>query len=181
MLAEGGALGDALGAALPSGWSLRERVEADGPFLCQLYASTRWEELTPVPWPEEHKLAFLADQFAKQHTHYLQHYPGAYWLVIEVDGVSVGRVYLYPTEKEIRLMDIALVPERRDQGVGTALLQALAAQADAGGRIVSLHVEPNNRALGLYRRLGYAEIEARGYYLYLERRPRPDGASTGPS
>lgn len=57
--------------------------------------------------------------------------------------------------------------------MGTALPKP--AQADAGGRIVS-HVEPNNRALGLIAALGYAEVEARGYYLYLER-PRPDGAN----
>ena len=35
----------------------------DMEFLCSLYASTREEELAPVPWPPEHKMAFLRQQF----------------------------------------------------------------------------------------------------------------------
>ncbi len=168
MLAQG--LAQALARALPEGWTLRERRDADLPFLCELYASTREDELRPVPWPEEAKRAFLADQFAKQHAHYLQHYPGALWLVLEAQGEPVGRIYLYPTASDIRLMDVALVPAWRGRGVGTRLMRALSAHADASGCIVSLHVEPNNSALALYRRLGWTEVETRGYYLYMERR-----------
>lgn len=166
---QAGAPHAALARALPPGWSVRARVEADLPALCAVYASTRAEELQPVPWTEQQKQDFLADQFAKQHAHYLQHYPDALWLVLECGGQVAGRVYLEETRLGLRLMDIALLPQFKGQGVGTALLRALAAYADAAGRIISLHVEPNNRAVALYRRLGYTEVETRGYYLYMER------------
>ena len=166
-----GALAEALARALPAGWRMRDRADSDLPALSQLYASTRWAELQAVDWPDEQKLAFLADQFGKQHSHYLQHYPGALWLVMELEGAVAGRIYLHPSERDIRLMDVALVPQLRRQGVGTKLLQALAAEADATGRTISLHVEPYNPAADLYRRLGYADVETRGYYLFMERAP----------
>ena len=168
----------ALAEALPAGWRLRDELDADLPALSQLYASTRWDELKPVAWSDEEKLAFLADQFDKQHRHYLQNYPGALWLVMEVEGAVAGRIYLHPSESDIRLMDVALVPQWRGQGVGTRLLTALAAQADASARSISLHVEPYNPAIGLYRRLGYADVETRGYYLFME---RPARGAAGPA
>lgn len=163
----------ALQAGAPPGVSLRERSDADLPFLEALYASTREEELRPVPWPEADKRAFLADQFAKQHAHYLEHYPGAHWLVIEHAAAPVGRVYLHQAADDIRLMDVALAAAWRGRGLGTALMHALLAFADAAGCSVSLHVEPYNPARRLYERLGFAHVETRGYYQYMKRAPAP--------
>jgi ribosomal protein S18 acetylase RimI-like enzyme len=159
----------ALSPALPAGFSLRPRSEADLAFLGRLYASTREEELAAVDWPAEQKTAFLLDQFGKQHAHYLQHYPRAQWLVIERDGQPVGRIYVEQTRVEIRLMDIALLPAERNRGVGTALTQALLAHADRAGLPVTLHVEPFNPALRMYVRLGFERREERGYYFFMER------------
>jgi ribosomal protein S18 acetylase RimI-like enzyme len=159
-----------LGAALPAGYGLRARSHDDLTFLSRLYASTREEELRVVNWSDAQKAAFLQDQFDKQHSHYLQHYPQAQWLVIEREGVAVGRIYLEQTFVEIRLMDVALLPAVRGQGVGTALMNALLAHADQAGLPVSLHVEPFNPAMRLYQRLGFIEIETRGYYVLMERR-----------
>ena len=64
---------------LPPAYGLKQRSEADMPFLRLLYAQTREDELAPVPWTAQQKEAFLADQFNKQHSHYLQHYPQAQW------------------------------------------------------------------------------------------------------
>lgn len=159
-----------LAASLPPGYLLRDRTPGDLAFLSRLYASTREEELRAVNWPDAQKAAFLADQFDKQHHHYLAHYPRAQWLVIEREGIAVGRVYLEQTCSEIRLMDLALLPADRCKGFGTALMHALITHADKSGLIVSLHVEPFNPAIRLYRRLGFVEIETRGYYVFMERR-----------
>jgi ribosomal protein S18 acetylase RimI-like enzyme len=160
----------ALVAGLPPGCQLRERAPGDLDFLFQLYASTRQDEMRLVDWTDAQKAAFLQDQFEKQHRHYLEHYPQAQWLVIERDGMPAGRVYLEQTSREIRIMDVALLPEHRNQGVGSALMHALLAAADRAGLPVSLHVEPFNPAFRLYRRLGFVEIETRGYYQFMERR-----------
>lgn len=157
--------------ALPAAYRLRQRSEADMPFLCQLYAQTREDELAPVPWTAQQKQAFLADQFAKQHHHYLQHYPRAQWRVLTCQGAPMGRLYLEQTERELRIMDVSLMPDHRNQGLGTALMRALLGHADDQQLILSLHVEPFNPALRLYQRLGFVHVETRGVYLFMQRPP----------
>lgn len=58
-------------------------------------------------------------------------------------------------------ISIALVPEARGRGTGGALLEALCRRAaDAGYKSLMLSVDPaNERALRLYRRLGFVVIE----------------------
>jgi ribosomal protein S18 acetylase RimI-like enzyme len=73
------------------------------------------------------------------------------------------------TEEELRLVDISWLPEWRNLGVGTALLEQLGRQADALGMPLRLHVEKLNPALRLYRRLGFEERETGGLYWLLER------------
>ena len=148
---------------------LRPVSDADLPFLGRVYASTRAEELAPVPWSEADKAAFCAMQFDAQHHAYRQAYPHATFDVIEVDGQPAGRLYLDRRPRDIRIVDIALLPEHRGRGVGTALVTAVQAEAEAGGRTVSIHVERFNPALAWYRRLGFQVVGATGeVYLLLE-------------
>lgn len=160
---------DALARALPQGYRLRARTEADLHFLSQLYASTREEELSVVSWSIEQKAAFLQDQFDKQHTYYLEQYPRAHWLVIEGQVERIGRIYIEQNAREVRLMDVALLPRWRKQGIGSGLMRGFLSHADSLGLPVSLHVEPFNPAIRLYQRLGFTSVEARGYYQYMER------------
>lgn len=153
------------------GLVLRPETAHDGPFLAELYASTRMEELAQTGWPDLAKQEFLAQQFAAQHQHYMRHYPGAEWLVVERDGSAIGRLYFVHWTRECRIIDIALVPHARGKGFGSAGLRDLIDQA--GDRVVSIHVERMNPALSLYRRLGFEIAEDKGVYLFLERRPGP--------
>jgi ribosomal protein S18 acetylase RimI-like enzyme len=79
---------------------------------------------------------------------------------------------------DLRVMDIALLPAWRGRGFGSQLMRALFQLADAEGRSVSIHVERNNPALALYRRLGFDLEEDRGVYLFLTR-PAHAGARAG--
>ena len=153
------------------GLSLRPIGESDLGFLSTLYASTRMEELAQTGWPEPAKQEFLAQQFAAQHQHYMRHYPGAEWLIVEQDGVAIGRLYFVHWALECRVIDIAFLPGARGRGFGTAALGDLIDRA--GDSIVSIHVERMNPALALYRRLGFEIAEDKGVYLLLERRPVP--------
>ena len=163
---------------------LREESEADLPFLIDLYASTRADELAQVPWPEAQKRAFLEHQFTLQREQYRLHYDGAEWLLIEREAGPVGRLYLRRGRTEVRLMDIALVPAVRRGGLGTQLTQRLLDWADALGLPVTLHVEPFNPAYRLYRRFGFAYMRSTGVYHFLQRAPgtpaQPDQASPLP-
>src|SRR5919206_534034 len=97
---------------------------------------------------------------------------GASFDVILVDGEPAGRLYVHRGPSEIRIVDIALIPEHRGGGVGTSLLEDLLAEGDVGGKSVTIHVERMNPALRLYDRLGFTVAEDKGVYLFLERPPR---------
>ncbi len=141
---------------------------ADEDFLRRVYFSTREEELAPVPWEEAAKQAFLAMQFAAQHQHYHGYFPDADYLIVAIDGQPAGRLYVDRNEGEIRVVDIALLPEYRGRGIGTYLLESLLVEAQTAGKPVRLHVEPFNRALHLYERLGFRKIGEAGFYWLLE-------------
>lgn len=148
--------------------TFRSAAADDVGFLREVYASARAEELAPVPWPETEKRRFLDQQFAAQDHSYRHHYPGAEFLVVLVDAVPAGRLYLHPRPTEIRIMDIALLPPFRRGGIGTAILQRIQELATTGGRAVSIHVESFNPARGLYERLGFRPVGQTEVYLLLE-------------
>ncbi len=124
-----------------------------------------------MPWDEKQKDAFLRAQFDAQDRWYHENYTGASFDVVLVDGERAGRLYLNRGDSEIRIVDIALLPEHRGNGIGSALLRDLLAEADAAGKRVTIHVERLNPALRLYERLGFSVAEDKGVYLFLERPP----------
>ncbi|MEM7479890.1 MAG: GNAT family N-acetyltransferase [Acidobacteriota bacterium] len=153
--------------------TLRPMTEADLPFMRRVYAGTRVEELAQVPWSDGEKQAFLDMQFHAQHTYYQEHFADAAFDVIEADGEPVGRLYVDRREDEIRLIDIALLPEHRRGGIGGRLVKELLAEAGEAGLLVRIHVEQNNPAMTLYKRLGFRMIEEQGVYYLMEWVPEP--------
>lgn len=147
-----------------AGLKFRAAGEADKPFLSRLYASTRVEELAVTDWGEAQKAAFLAMQFQAQHAHYHTHYPEADWLVVEQAGQDIGRLYIERWPSQHRIIDIAFLPIHRRKGYGTALLRDLIDEVRLAGKYVSIHVEKNNPARGLYVRLGFTVVEDKGVY-----------------
>ena len=151
----------------------------DEEFLYSVYAGTRTDELAVVDWDEARKTAFLKMQFSAQHKHYQEHFPDAAFEIVLLDGNPIGRLYVDRREDEIRLVDIALLPEYRNAGIGTSLLKELMAEAAAAHRPVRIHVERFNRALRLYEQLGFTTIAEHGAYFLLEWAPdrQPNTAS----
>jgi ribosomal protein S18 acetylase RimI-like enzyme len=134
----------------------------------RVYAGTRADEFARVPWSPEQTAAFVAQQFAAQSAHYAQHYAGMSTDVILLDGVPAGRLLVARWSEEIRIVDIALLPEFRGRGAGSRLLRALIDEAAAGGLSLSIHVERESRALRLYERLGFRPAGEHGVYLRME-------------
>src|SRR3954470_3963642 len=147
--------------------SFRPITPADTSFLARVYASSRAEELAVTGWSEELKADFCRKQFDAQSAYYAENYQGASFQIIERDGWPVGRLYVDRWEKEIRIVDITLLPEFRGSGIGTKLLRDLQKEACAAGKSLTIHVERFNRALGLYQRLGFEQIEDKGVYLLM--------------
>src|SRR5687768_14827014 len=92
---------------------LRHAVDADLPQLLRLYADTRADELAGVPWPDEFRQTFLAQQFGFQHRHYMAEHPGADFLVIESENGIEGRYYLLREAPDHHIVDICLLSTRR--------------------------------------------------------------------
>lgn len=152
--------------------SFRPIAADDSDLLLRVYRSTREEELAMiVDWTEEMKDAFVRQQFTAQHAWYQEHYVGAEFQVILVDGVPAGRLYVHRRPAEIRLVDITFLPEFRSGGLGTSILRDLLAEGEAAGKPVTIHVEIYNPAMRLYERLGFGPVEERGPYRLMEWRP----------
>jgi GNAT superfamily N-acetyltransferase len=152
--------------------TLRPITPDDMEFLLRVYHSTREEELAMVvDWTAEMKNAFIYQQFNAQHAWYQEHYQGATFDVILIDGAPAGRLYIHRRSKEIRLVDITLLPEFRKGGLGTSILHDLMAEGKAAGKPVTIHVEIYNPAMRLYQRLGFRPTEERGPYVLMEWSP----------
>ena len=147
------------------GISLRAETDDDIGFIRGLYASTRATEMAYLQHLGEAQVsAFINMQFEAQRAHYREHYPGARFDVIEFDGQAIGRLYLAEVENEIRLMDIVLLPEMRNRGIGGDLTRAVLAFARGTGWKVTLHVEEENPAKRLYDRLGFEVVGEQTFY-----------------
>ncbi len=151
--------------------TLRRVAPEDREFLIALYASTRREELDLAGWNAETEDHFVRQQFTAQDSHYREHYPGASLDLVLAEGRPVGRLYVHRRPAEIRLMDIAFLPEARGRGFGTSLLRRLMDEAECEKKRLTIHVEIFNPARRLYDRLGFLPVEDRGVYQLLQWSP----------
>ena len=155
------------------GFTLRPETEEDVPFLRRLYISTRWGELAAVAdWTDAQKIAYLESQFAAQRSYYLDHYASAAFDVLEAQDVPAGRLYLDRQADTLLIVDIALLPEWCGRGIGTALLEAIFAEARLSGKGVTISVEKFNPAQRLYRRLGFREYAEDDVYWFMHWSPQ---------
>jgi ribosomal protein S18 acetylase RimI-like enzyme len=152
--------------------SLRPALPEDELFLFRLYASTREVEIGAIGWGEADKEAFLWLQFKAHLHHYATMTPEADQRVILLDGRPVGNLIVIRGRREIRLAEITLLSEDRNKGVGSRLIRDLVEEAVEVGLPLRLHVAKFNRAIRLYRRLGFAQIGDTGTHFFMERPPR---------
>ena len=151
--------------------TLREETAEDQLFLLEVYASTRGQEMALVPWSDERRAAFVRSQFDAQHSYYQAQFPDASYQVIMVEGERAGRVYVLRESEAIRILDLTLLPQHRNSGVGTSLIREILAEADQAGRPVNIWVENFNPSLKLFERLGFVRVQEDGFNCLMEYRP----------
>ena len=152
----------------PIQFTLRPARADDVDFLQTVYASTRADELTQLPWNEEQRSAFIRMQFTAQRQHYLKHYPNALQELILIGDQPVGRLYVNRGD-ELHIIDITILPEHCGQGIGTSILNSLIEEATEAHKATTIYVESYNRSKQLFERLGFKEIERDGFILLMER------------
>ena len=157
--------------------TLRHVTPEDESFLCGEYAGARQEELSLLHWDDSMKESFLDMQFNAQHSRLHSVYPDADYLVLLEDAVPAGRLYINLSDNYIHIMEIAILPESRGRGTGTALLLEILKEGERADRTVSINVEKFNRALQLYLRLGFVVVDDQGVYLLMKKLPTGDKES----
>lgn len=114
-----------------------------------LEESERWPELPRYveDWGRPGDVGFVAEEEGRR--------VGAAWYrIFSRDRPGFG--FIDETTPEL---GVALVPEVRGRGIGTALLEALIARArDEGYARISLNAEIPNPARRLYARFGFEEV-----------------------
>lgn len=143
----------------------------DGEFLFHLYASTRQQEIAAFGWPPAQQEMFLRMQFNAQKHWYDMAYSGADHQIIMIEGKPAGRIMVFREKDSTRLVDIALLTEYRNQGIGAKLLRDLISKCESERLPLRLQVTRNNPARHLYERLGFVITGQDPMYYEMERKP----------
>jgi len=144
--------------------ALRPCEESDHAFLCRLFRGFQTSMMDLSFLSEAEREAMLISQFTAQTQHYDRNFPRAERWIIEQAGTPIGRLYLDRTSTPWRLLDILLLGDAQNQGIGRTLL----GWVQEGAESVALHVAINNkRAEAFYRALGFAVREEEGMYRYM--------------
>lgn len=148
--------------------TLRPALEADEAFLLEVYASTRSDELSQSGWDDAQQRAFIKLQFAAQQQHYRTYYPQGEHSLILMNEKPVGRLYVARSPEEIRILDLALLAGHRNKGIGTRIIKDLMAESRKTGKPVRIYVESFNRALRLFERMGFLQVEEKGFHYLMQ-------------
>lgn len=151
--------------------SLRNETPGDEAFLFSVYASTREAELAMTGWDEAACTAFLNMQFRAMRVGYRTSFPNAVFSIVLFDGRPVGRLVVNRADEEVCVVDVALLPASRGQGIGTTLMRNLLAEVEASGKPVRLRVQKGSPANRFYQRLGFKQIEEFDFDVQMEWMP----------
>lgn len=157
--------------------TLREATPLDRDFLLAVFASTRGEELAALAWGPEQSQAFLLMQFNAQQQNYDAAYPAASNSIVLLAGQPVGRMLVDRGDAAVELVDIAVLPEYRSRGIGSALIRGLMDEAAAAQKPLDLSVYATNPARRLYDRLGFSKIDEESLYVRMQWMPANTPAS----
>lgn len=153
---------------------MRPATPDDHEFLAFLYATTRADELDRAGFPHDQREAFCRMQFNAQQHHYGLYFKRARDTIFELDGLPIGREMIARAADELFLVDIALLPEFRNRGIGSHRLQLLIEESRALGCPIRLYAEQGSGAQALYQRHGFVVTGEEGVHFMMER--AADGA-----
>src|SRR5262249_6587612 len=142
-------------------------LPTDLEFLARVYRSTRQDEMNAWGWNAAQQDAFARMQFQARRSSYTASFPEATESIILRGPASAGSMITNRTAKELRLVDIALLPEHRSCGIGGHLISRLVEEAGAAKVPLTLSVLRSNPAIRLYQRLGL-KLRPGGDDIYLE-------------
>lgn len=136
----------------------------DEDFLRELYFASR-SDLEAMPVSDALKRNLLLMQYQAQSFTYAEQYPEASHEIVELEGHPIGRLMIARRQDAICVVDLALIPEKRNEGIGTALLRRVMGECSEKNIPCTLQVVITNPARSLYERLGFRVEDTDGVRL----------------
>jgi len=133
----------------------RAATPNDDAFLFELFKAVRAPELAQARLEPAQLDVLMTIQFAGQRQSYGAQYPGGHEIIL-LDGKPIGRMWLFRGPSEHTLVDISLLPEFQNRGIGAALIaEAIARARSAGVRLSCSVAALNHGSLRFHQRLGF--------------------------
>lgn len=150
-------------------------VEAtDERFVYELFCSVRGIEFEYAELSLAEKEQFLRSQFQAMHGTYAQRFPDGKHYIVVNQGEDIGRIYVNESNEEIRLLDVIIHPNQRNQGIGSQLMQQMIQHSEQTGKAIRFYVWQTNYAgQRFYERHGFKQIRNDNAYLLFELIPTP--------
>jgi ribosomal protein S18 acetylase RimI-like enzyme len=133
-----------------------------------VYASTRRDEMEAWGWNPAQQQAFVSMQFEARNRYYASTFSTAMESVILFEDIPIGSMILCGSSAELRLVDISILPEHRNRGFGTELIANLILDSKLRKLPLRLSVLRANRAIQVYKRLGFVITGGDEVYLEME-------------
>ena len=142
--------------------TVRSATAADTEFARQVHHQAYREvvERQFGPWREAEQ-----DQFFEAD------WRDARFEIILADGEPCGYVAIQHREDDLHVRELVILPACQGKGIGSRILQDVIAQARQRRVPVRLGTFHQNRAVALYRRLGFEEVGRTATHVLLEWRP----------
>jgi ribosomal protein S18 acetylase RimI-like enzyme len=138
-----------------------------------LFKTVRSPDFAHAPLAPAQLDLLMRIQFAGQKQTYGLQYPDGDRIVL-VEGEPIGRIWLFHGAGVHQLVDIALMPEFQNRGIGSALVTEAIATARAAGVRLCCSVAANNRgSLSFHQRLGFRIDSQDGASYNLSVEPEP--------
>ena len=151
---------------------LRPAMPEDDQFLFDLYVDGRTAELKMLGWDERQIVGFCELQYRALTWDHSARFSKAEDQIVTLNEIPIGRLKVMESETELLLIDIAILSDYQNQGIGSLLLRDLNARADAHLKPLRLHVLTTNPVISLYERLGFSRVRDEGAYIEMEYQPR---------
>ena len=154
--------------ASPDSITTRATQPDDQSFLTELYKSSRGDDLRGLGWDEARISEFLEMQYEAQQNFHARDFEIPNDQLILLGDKPIGRLLIESRPHEIRFVDLALLPEFRERGLGTSLIQKLQEKARSERKPLRLQVIRFSRALNLFERLGFVRTSETGTHFQME-------------
>jgi GNAT superfamily N-acetyltransferase len=151
--------------------TVRPVTPDDEELLLKIYQSSRGDDLRGLGWDEDRISEFLGMQYEAQQHFHQNEYKRANDEIILLAGEPAGRLIVERREYEIRCIDVALLPERRNSGIGAFLIRKLQDEARRESKPLRLQVIRFSRAVNLFERSGFVRTSETGTHFQMEWTP----------